>query len=194
MPKAKFQWKAWELALCLALCISFIGALWAQRRQEDLAAKLVRLHVVAASDRPADQEAKLLLRDEICALLAPALAEATTREEALAVLEAKLPALRAMGDVSVSLAVEEFPTRDYVNFSLPAGDYLALRVVMGEGLGQNWWCVLFPPLCTEALASETQATFGLISEDDKALVTQSDEGYVLKFRIVELWGELKARF
>lgn len=186
--------KGWELALMLALCLTFVTGLWAQGTQAELSAKLVRLHVVANSDSPEDQAAKLLLRDEIVALLAPALAEADSREEALAVIEARRPAIEALGDVTVSLQTEHFPTRDYASFSLPAGDYLALRVVMGEGAGQNWWCVLFPPLCTEALAAPSQETFGLLSEDEKALVTQSDEGYELKFRIVEFWGDLAALF
>ncbi len=194
MKMQTWQWKRWELALCLALCITFLSGLWAQSRQEALASRLVRLHVVANSDSPADQAEKLALRDKVTALLAPALAGVSSREEALAVIEAQRPALEALGDVTVSLGVESFPTKDYVNFSLPAGDYLALRVVLGEGRGQNWWCVLFPPLCTEALATDSQETFGLLSEDDKALVTREDEGYVLKFRVLELWGELKAQF
>lgn len=190
----KQTFKPWELALMLALCLAFVTGLWAQGTQAELSSKLVRLHVVANSDSPEDQAAKLRLRDDIVALLAPALAEAKTRAEALAIVEAHRPAIEALGDVTVSLQTEHFPTRDYKSFSLPAGEYLALRVVMGEGAGQNWWCVLFPPLCTEALASTSQETFGLLDEDEKALVTRSDEGYELKFRIVELWGELAALF
>ena len=191
MKKSSF--KRWETALMLALCLTFLWGLWAQGEQAELSEKLVRLHVVANSDSPEDQAAKLRLRDEITALLAPALAEARTREEALAILQTRLQDIEALGDVTVSLGTEMFPTRHYESFSLPAGEYVALRVVMGEGRGKNWWCVLFPPLCTEALASEGQETFGLLSEDETALVTRSDEGYVLKFRLVELWGQLAAR-
>ena len=123
----------------LALCLAFVTGLWAQGTQAELSSKLVRLHVVANSDSPEDQAAKLRLRDDIVALLAPALAEAKTRAEALAIVEAHRPAIEALGDVSVSLQTEHFPTRDYKSFSLPAGEYLALRVVMGagEGLGQT---------------------------------------------------------
>lgn len=192
MEKSKL--KIWELALMTALCLCFLSGLWAQGRQAELSEKLVRLHVVANSDSAADQAAKLRLRDEVTALLAPALAQARSREEALAIVRSHQSAIEALGDVRVSLGTEMFPTRHYGSFSLPAGEYVALRVIMGQGQGQNWWCVLFPPLCTEALASPAQETFGLLSEDEKALVTQSDEGYVLKFRLVELWGELAARF
>lgn len=192
MQNTKF--KAWELALMLALCITFLSGLWAQSAGERLGSKILRLHVVANSDSPADQAAKLQLRDEILALLAPVLADAATQQEALALVETQLPELEALGDLQISLKTEHFPTRDYENFSLPAGNYISLRVVMGEGQGQNWWCVLFPPLCTEALAQTGQEAFGPLTEEEKALVTQSDEGYVLKFRILELWDALCRRF
>ena len=83
-----------------------------------------------------------------------------------------------------------FPTRDYDTFSLPSGVYQSLRVTIGEGAGHNWWCVAFPPLCTGAVtedelraAMETE-DYGIISEQN---------GYLLKFRIIELWESLKAR-
>ncbi len=174
----------------MALCVCFCTGLWAQRTQRALSDGLVRLHIVANSDRPDDQAAKLRLRDEILDILTPALEGAESRGEAVEILEGLLPRIEALGDLRVSLTEERFPTRDYTDFSLPAGDYLALRVVMGEGQGHNWWCVLYPPLCTEALVRQSQETFASLSEEEKALVTRSDEGYVLKFRIVELWEQL----
>lgn len=190
MRKILRMWKSWELALVAALCLCFCAGLWAEREQSALSGALVRLHIVAASDSAADQAAKLCLRDEILALLTPALKSAESREEAVDIIQGLLPELEALGDVRVSLENERFPTREYATFSLPAGEYLALRVVMGEGEGRNWWCVVYPPLCTEALAGETQSAFGMLDEGQKALVTQSDEGYVLKFRVVELWEKL----
>ena len=86
-----------------------------------------------------------------------------------------------------------FPTKEYDGFALPAGEYTALRVVIGEGQGQNWWCVAFPPLCLEA-ASETEdeaAAAGYFSPGQAALITEEDRGYVLKFRAMELLGEWK---
>ena len=173
-----------------ALCIFFCTGLWAEREQQELSGALVRLHIVANSDSAADQAAKLRLRDEILALLTPALEGARSREEAVDIITNLVPCIEAMGELDVRLEDEPFPTREYATFSLPAGDYLALRVVMGEGQGHNWWCVLYPPLCTEALVSESQAAFGALGDAQKALVMQSDEGYVLKFRVVELWERL----
>lgn len=184
------SWKHWEIALVAALCIFFCTGLWAEREQQELSGALVRLHIVANSDSAADQAAKLRLRDEILALLTPALEGARSREEAVDIITNLVPRIEALGELDVRLEDEPFPTREYATFSLPAGDYLALRVVMGEGQGHNWWCVLYPPLCTEALVSESQAAFGALGDAQKALVTQSDEGYVLKFRVVELWERL----
>ncbi len=190
MQKLMKHWKSWELAGVMALCICFCTGLWAQRTQSELADGLVRLHIVANSDSAEDQAAKLCLRDKLLAILTPALAEAESREEAENILRGLIPSVEALGELRVSLIWERFPTRDYTGFSLPAGEYLALRVVMGDGQGHNWWCVLYPPLCTEALARPSQETFGALDEAQKALVTQSDEGYALKFRIVELWEQL----
>ena len=187
----KQAWRAWELAGVLALAVSFGTALWAERTQTELAEGLVRLHIVANSDTPADQAAKLALRDDILAELAPKLAAAQSREDALAIVRSEIPAIEARG-VSAALQVEHFPRTDYADFSLPEGDYLALRVVMGAGAGHNWWCVLFPPLCTELLAVDTQESFALLPEEQSALVTQADEGYELRFRVVELWEKIAA--
>jgi len=187
------KWKVWELAGAVALCITFCAALWAQKTQTELAEGLIRLHIVANSDSGEDQAAKLRLRDEILAELAPKLAKAGSREEAMALVKSEIPNLEAKG-LEASINIEHFPSTDYADFSLPEGDYLALRVVMGAGAGHNWWCVLFPPLCTELLAVDTQASFALLSEQQEALVTQSDEGYEIRFRVVELWGMISARF
>lgn len=190
MYKALKSWKTWEIAGVMALCICFCAGLWAQRTQNGLSESLVRLHIVANSDSAADQSAKLRLRDAILEMLAPALEGAQSREEAVDIIERLIPEIEALSHGRVTLEQESFPTREYASFSLPAGEYLALRVVMGEGRGHNWWCVLYPPLCTEALANSSQDAFAALDDEEKALVTGADEGYVLKFRIVELWQAL----
>ena len=74
----------------------------------------------------------------------------------------------------------------------PGGEYEALRVVIGEGEGQNWWCVVYPPLCTAAAADlpQTAADAGM-SDDDLGLITEENPGYVLKFHSLELWEQLR---
>ncbi len=193
MKKQKLY--AWELALLLALCVTLCSGLWAQREQRALAGALVRLHVIANSDSPADQAEKLQIRDKVLALLAPALQGCETQAEAVDIIQEHVPALEALGDVSVSVGTEAYPTRDYDTFSLPAGEYVSLRVTVGEGQGRNWWCVVFPPLCTEALAEESgQDAFLSLEDGQAALITQEDEPYELRFRVIEWWGALAQRF
>ena len=94
--------------------------------------------------------------------------------------------------VRVALGPEHYPTRDYGTFALPAGVYTSLRVTLGAGAGHNWWCVIFPPLCAQAAGLSEQAVQAL-SDDDVRLVTESDSGYVVRFRLLELWDALVQR-
>lgn len=190
MTKEKLR--PWEAALLAALCIFFFTGAWAADQQAELAGGLVRLHVIANSDAQADQAAKLAMRDRVLDLLSPLLAECRTREEAVDIILTHRAELEALGDVAVTLGTEYYPTRDYGTFSLPAGEYLSLRVVMGAGAGHNWWCVVFPPLCTEALAEPAEDVFAPLDGDMAGLVTRDGPGYVLRFRLVEWWQTLAA--
>ena len=150
--------RIFSLFFVSALAMGLLSCAYLQTQQRQLAEKLVRLHVVANSDSPSDQAIKLRVRDAVLAAAEPVLGSADDPEQALA---AELPALecaaaemlRALGreeSVSVTLQNERFPTRDYETFSLPAGIYRTLRVTIGAGEGHNWWCVVFPTLCTAA--------------------------------------------
>ncbi len=186
--------KPWEAALLLALCVFFLSGLWAGQTQRELAGGLVRLHVIANSDSDADQAAKLAMRDKVLDLLSPLLAACESREEAVDIILTHKAQLEALGDVSVTLGTEYYPTRDYDTFSLPAGEYLSLRVVMGAGRGHNWWCVVFPPLCTEALAEPSTDAFCVLDEDEEGLVTRDGAEYIIRFRLVEWWDALAEMF
>ena len=96
--------------------------------------------------------------------------------------------------VRASLGTSHFPTKTYDGFALPAGDYRALRVTIGAGEGRNWWCVVFPALCVSA-ASEWQdtAVSGGLSGEDVRLMAEEDEGYVLRFKCLELWDKLSQK-
>ena len=190
--------RVWELALLLALCLSMLAGLWAGREQRALAAGLIRLHVIAASDSEADQQTKLRVRDAVLETLTPALADAESPAEAKARVQALLPALaetaRAVsgGEARATLGWENYPTRRYDGFALPAGRYLSLRLSLGAAEGKNWWCVVFPPLCA-ACAGDREAFSALVGEEDAALLTGEGRGYVLKFRLMELWEQLRAK-
>ena len=186
----KQKLRPWEAAMLLALCVFFLSGLWSGRTQEDLAGGLVRLHVIANSDSAGDQAAKLQMRDKVLALLSPLLAECESQDEAVDIILNNRARLEALGDVTVTLGTEYYPTRDYGPFSLPAGEYLSLRVIMGAGQGHNWWCVVFPPLCTEALAEPAEDAFGLLPEASSRLVTRDGPDYVFRFRLIEWWNAL----
>lgn len=190
----EYKLKTWELAALCALCVSLCVGTWAQGRQRDISSSLVRLHVIAASDETAEQELKLRVRDNVLEYLAPVLDKAESPEEAQRIINGELTSIKAAAEacaggrsVSVTLGQEYYPTREYEGFTLPAGQYQSLRVILGEGKGHNWWCVVFPPLCVSA--AEQNKALDAMSEPERGLITEAD-GYELRFRIVELWGEL----
>ena len=178
--------KRWEVALLCGVLAALLWSAWAGQEQAELAGQVIRLHVLANSDSQADQELKLAVRDRVLEHL----------DELAAAGQQVVD--EAGKDYPVTAQLEEcwFPTKKYENFALPAGEYTALRVVIGEGEGQNWWCVAFPPLClgaaTESVEEATAA--GLFTEDQAGLMTRENEGYVLKFKSLELLGELRGLF
>lgn len=165
--------------------------------------QLLRLHVVGASDSKEDQDVKLLVRDAVLQSLEEGLEDLKDVDAAMDYVTRMLPKVETAANrclaaagfddtVSVSLTEEAFPTREYDTFSLPAGIYKALRVVIGEGEGQNWWCVVFPQLCagTEAEFVETASVAGMSDE-----LTATLEGdYEIRFWLLEKLGQLKNRF
>lgn len=186
-----------KLALCvfaILAAISATAAAW-QMDQQRMAEKMVRLHVVANSDTPEDQAMKLIVRDAVVAVTEKM--EILELESALPEIErAALKTLRNNGcsdPVRVTLALERFPTRIYETFSLPAGVYRALRVTIGDGAGQNWWCVAFPSICFRATTAELEAAAvsAGFSEKEVALITEESAGYVFKFKTLELLAQLK---
>ncbi len=198
--------KRWELALLLAVAAAALLGARLGKEQDALAQKVIRLHVVANSDSAEDQALKLKVRDAVLQEGALRLT-GLDRDQALEALTQALPELGQVAadtvagegydyPVRVTLGEDAFPTKRYQDFALPAGDYTALRVELGEGSGQNWWCVVFPPLCLGSVsetAAETLAESGL-TDDQVSLVTGETEGYVVKFRAMELWEGLKGSF
>ncbi len=131
----------------------------------------------------------------------PLLEGVTSAPEAEAILQANLglltqtaqAAIAAQGyDYSVSVRLEEtwFPTRQYQDVALPAGNYQALRVLIGEAEGHNWWCVVFPSLCLPAVSEDSLAAAGL-SQQDYALIQEETPAYIFQFHVVEWWEGFK---
>lgn len=195
MLKVK-QWVCLVLAV-FAVCGAVVG-LVAEQQQAALAAKTVRLHVRANSDSAEDQQTKLLVRDAVLCAVQELTENCQSADEAISAIADGLPVLaetaakrlRSLGCedvVRVSLKNETFPTRRYDTFRLPAGVYPALRVDIGQAAGHNWWCVVFPTLCTSATTDgmeQTAAAAGF-SSDELALMTEESPQIRVKFRLLE---------
>ncbi len=188
-----------SLALCAAV---LLGGYVLTAEQRSLSSKLVRLHVVANSDSEADQAVKLEVRDAVLARTRTLL---EGRSDPVAALRAGLPQIEAAANetllragsgerASVSLGRELFPTREYETFSLPAGRYTALRVTIGAGAGHNWWCVVYPSICLSASTAEFEraAQAAGLTGGEIRLITGDSEGYVLKFKAMELLETVRA--
>ena len=185
-----------ELALMLSVCMALLIGAWAGARQAALADNLIRLHVIAASDSAEDQAEKLRVRDAVLRYLTPKLTQAQSVGDARTILRKEQSgierAARAVTDrhVTVTFADEHYPTRDYGSFALPAGVYSSLRVRLGSGAGHNWWCVVFPPLCTaERITPDTAET---LSENDVRLITSDETDVVIKFRLLEWYDAVRS--
>lgn len=193
-----------ELFLLLGIAAALLLGLWLEREQSRVSDSVLRLHVLANSDSAEDQSLKLMVRDAVLEEAKVILPEGSSVREAEQILSNNLERLAAAGaavveregyDYPVSAGLEDswFPTKEYEDFALPAGQYRALRIIIGEGEGQNWWCVVFPPLCL-ASVSETAAQTALEAGMDSqqvALLTGESEGYVVKFKLLEWWEQLK---
>lgn len=162
---------------------------------------VIRLHVLAVSDSEEDQAVKLLVRDRVLETVSPLLTDVHDRDTAVSIVAEHLSdiqesaqellcAMERTESVSVTLTEENYPTRAYEGCTLPAGRYLSLRVIIGEGNGKNWWCVLFPSVCGRfALETEDGYLQAGLTPAEYRLITHTDEMDVqVRFRLLE-WIE-----
>ena len=201
------KYRRLEIMILVCLAAVLLVCVWLEREHSELSNSVLRLHVLANSDSAADQELKLKVRDRILEEAETLLPEGVTLAQAADVLENNLTRLAKAGaevvaqegydyTVAAELAETWFPTKEYADFALPSGKYQALRVVIGDGDGQNWWCVVFPPLCLGSVSETTEevALEAGLSENQVSLITGESEGYVVKFKALELWEKLKTYF
>lgn len=170
------------------------------KTSEEIRSDVLRLHVIANSDTSVDQNLKLRLRDYILQEGKDIFNGSVNVENAVEKIEPALPELEKSAktfvnqagfdyDVKISLSNEYFTTRTYETVTLPAGKYLALRVVIGSGEGHNWWCVMFPPMCVPA-ADKKDEIENVFSEKEIKLV-ESKPKYEPRFKVVEIYEQLK---
>lgn len=194
----------------LLLLLILVGVIvWGSGIVQDrqtLRNELIRLHVVGESNSEQDQSVKLQVRDAILAQLGSVMEQMPDMETAKAYLQANLSkleeisnkALAAAGSTAkavVTFARETFPTREYDTFSLPAGVYESLRITIGEGEGRNWWCVVFPKLCSAATSAELQDTaVGAGFSDELGTTLTGKPQTKVRFFVLDCLGWLENLF
>ena len=193
----------WRRVLALFVACLVCTALWAEATQVRLASQVIRLHVLANSDSEEDQALKLEVRDRVLETTSALLAGETEPQAAAVLLDQHLDdiaqtaaqEISAQGhDDRVEVRLEQtwFPTRQYQGISLPAGNYLGLRVLIGAAEGHNWWCVVFPNLCLPAV-SERALEASTLTPGQISLLQEEETSYVFRFKALELWQSLKHR-
>ena len=193
----------WRRVLALFVACLVCTALWAEATQVRLASQVIRLHVLANSDSEEDQALKLEVRDRVLETTSALLAGETEPQAAAVLLNQHLDDIAQTAAQEISAQVHDdrvevrleqtwFPTRQYQGISLPAGNYLALRVLIGAAEGHNWWCVVFPNLCLPAV-SERALEASTLTPGQISLLQEEETSYVFRFKTLELWQSLKHR-
>lgn len=190
------------LSFSIIFLIIILSFFYCLSLQKSLANKVLRLHILANSNSSFDQELKLKVRDEVVNYLTPLLKDSSNLAETKDIISKNIDAINNLAQNTVlkysnykttsTLAISNFPTKQYGSISFPAGNYDALKIVIGNGDGNNWWCVMFPPLCfTDSSAGEFDD-----NSEKKLQENLSDEEYYMinnyekpevkvKFRILE---------
>lgn len=182
---------------------ALVGGVWLGGVMADARAlreDIVRLHVVANSDSAEDQAVKLRVRDAVLENLRREMANVQDIGQAKEYIKGMLPKLTQIANqvlaqagfdqtATVSLGVEEFPLREYDTFSLPSGLYQSLRIIIGDGQGQNWWCVVYPELCIPATSEEFVETASIQGMPDSLSGSLTGE-YEIRFWILDQLGKL----
>ena len=186
--------------ILVALCMAIIGTV---SEYSDIYDKTLRLHIPANSDSEIDQSVKLKVRDTVTEVLKEPLSECKSRGEAEDVVLDMKDELTSVANATlrengvdytanISVTEEYYPRREYEGITLPAGKYASVKIELGKADGQNWWCVLFPQVCTGTASNvgETLADVGFTANQIKLLTKYEDEGYTVKFKILEVFFSL----
>ncbi len=198
------MFKLLKLFLVGALIVGAFRLGTAVRDTQILQDEIIRLHVVANSDSDEDQNLKLQVRDGVLDYLETTMARIRSKADARAFLETHLDEIADAANrviaaagfsdkVKVTLLEEEFDTRHYDSFSLPAGVYDSLRIVIGEGEGHNWWCVVFPRLCLPQESFEAEAVGSGFSENLTGTLQQK-QNYEVRFWVLDCIGRIRNYF
>ena len=193
------------VGILFAVAVAAYSFVYAHATQRDIAENVIRFHVRANSDSKMDQELKEVVRTQVLAEFESVLSAGASVAEMRTTLQDKLPAIeayardvvvRAKGynyPVRVEMGSMFFPTQFYGSLSFPPGEYEAVQIIIGEGQGSNWWCLMFPPLCFVDMTGTDEGREQLqdtVTEEGFMLLTHAEEqnmGLTVRFRVVEWW-------
>ena len=192
------------LSILLILLFLITAYSYATNISEGLSENIFRLHILANSDSEEDQALKLKVRDAILAYMETLTEDIADKQAVIELSKAHAEDFREIAQkviqengyhdsVNIEIGNFYFPTKYYGNISLPAGNYDALKIEIGEAKGQNWWCSLFPPLCFVSVSSGVVEQEGEeylkenLSEEEFAIVSNASSAVEFKFKIVEMF-------
>ena len=182
---------------CIVILITFLLPTHGEAEIYD---SVIRLHVIANSNSEEDQLLKLKVRDSVLEATSGISLQTSDISEAKKIFENNITVIKEAAeecirnegydyDVSICLTEEGYPTKSYENLCFPAGKYLSLQVKIGDSLGENWWCVLFPPLCmsaaTEMTAADALIDIGFTSDQYRIITDTNEASYNVRFKILE---------
>lgn len=194
---------AFRLALIFGLlCAVFVSFAQFNAACEDMRTNVLRLHIIANSDSSADQSLKLEIRDRILEKSGELFKETDNIEGAIKDAETSLEEITAVANevieekgysykANARIGDSYFETREYDDFTLPAGTYKSLIVTLGEGEGKNWWCVIFPEIC---LPAARDASLSDAVREESAHIAENPKRYKIAFKSIEIYEDIKKFF
>lgn len=185
------------IMMCLIIICTVITP--AIHMSEDISTKVFRLHILANSNEDYDQKLKLKVRDRVLSVSESLFSDCKSVEEAIKVSQNNIELFRNTAqkviafygytyDTNVYVTKEYFNTREYDNFTLPAGMYDSLKIEIGQGKGHNWWCVMFPSVCLSGCTDDFNET---LTQEEKEMIESGK--YVVRFKAVEIYERIKSK-
>lgn len=193
------------LSILLFIYTSICAISYAENVSTDIANSVFRLHVIANSDSSEDQKLKYIVRDNLLKYMNVICKDCSSKEEAINIVKENKNSFKQIAintikeygysyDVNINIGNFEFPTKSYGDISLPSGYYDALKVEIGEAKGQNWWCVMFPPLCFIDISSgvvpeeSKEIMHNNLSDEEFALISDNSDSQIqFKFKLLEFF-------
>ena len=166
------------LTILVFIYIALLSFNYSKAVSSNLSDSVFRLHIIANSDSSADQELKLKVRDNIINYMNTLTSSSSDKKDVISMVNNHLDSFKEIAlntikgngynyDVNIEIGNFHFPTKSYGDISFPAGNYDALNIKIGNAIGQNWWCVLFPPLCF------VNSSTGIVPEDSKNMLKEN---------------------